>query len=98
MTAVHTVKSKGKISQNFVAFSEYMNFNLMLFWCKKLNYFSSFFAATRKSKDEDYTCPGGSIIPNKYLCDGIKDCRDNSDEQNCPAGKSKLIIPNLSAC
>ena len=24
--AVHTVKSKGKISQNFVAFSEYMNF------------------------------------------------------------------------
>ena len=27
LTAVHTVKSKGKISQNFVAFSEYMNFN-----------------------------------------------------------------------
>ena len=26
MTAVHTVKIKGKISQNFVAFSEYMNF------------------------------------------------------------------------
>ena len=26
LTAVHTIKSKGKISQNFVAFSEYMNF------------------------------------------------------------------------
>ena len=26
LTAVHTVKSKGKILQNFVAFSEYMNF------------------------------------------------------------------------
>ena len=25
--AVHTVKSKGKISQNFVAFSQCMNFN-----------------------------------------------------------------------
>ena len=25
-TTVHTVKSKGKILQNFVAFSEYMNF------------------------------------------------------------------------
>ena len=24
----------------------------------------------------------------------IKDCRDNSDEQNCPAGKSKLIMPS----
>jgi len=26
--AVHTVKSKGKISQNFEAFSEYMNFKI----------------------------------------------------------------------
>ena len=26
LTTVDTVKSKGKISQNFVAFSEYMNF------------------------------------------------------------------------
>ena len=26
LTTIHTVKSKGKISQNFVAFSEYMNF------------------------------------------------------------------------
>ena len=26
LTKVHTVKSKGKISQNFGAFSEYMNF------------------------------------------------------------------------
>ena len=29
LTTVHTVKSKGKISQDFVAFSEYMNFNLL---------------------------------------------------------------------
>ena len=28
LTTVHTVKSKGKISQNFSAFSEYMNFKL----------------------------------------------------------------------
>ena len=28
LTTVHTVKSKAKISRNFVAFSEYMNFNL----------------------------------------------------------------------
>ena len=26
LTAVHTVKNKGKILQNFMAFSEYMNF------------------------------------------------------------------------
>ena len=28
LSAVHTVKSKGKISQNFVTFSEYMNFHI----------------------------------------------------------------------
>ena len=28
LTTVHTVKIKGKISQNVVAFSEYMNFNI----------------------------------------------------------------------
>ena len=29
LTTVHTVKSKGKISQNFVAFSKYMNFTII---------------------------------------------------------------------
>jgi hypothetical protein len=29
LTTVHTIKSKVKISQNFVAFSEYMNFILL---------------------------------------------------------------------
>ena len=32
LTTVHTVKSKVKIFQNFVAFSEYMNFKLHVFW------------------------------------------------------------------
>ena len=30
LTAVHTVKSKGKVSQIFLAFSEYMNFTAKL--------------------------------------------------------------------
>ena len=36
LTAVHTVKSKGKISQNFVAFSEYMNFTIRDFKIQKI--------------------------------------------------------------
>ena len=32
LTTVHTVKSKVKILQNFVAFSEYMNFTETWFW------------------------------------------------------------------
>ena len=31
LTTVHTVKSKGTISQNFVAFSEYMNFKAQIY-------------------------------------------------------------------
>ena len=45
LTTVHTVKSKRKISQNFVAFSEYMNFiyqhindNKLFQWMKHLEY------------------------------------------------------------
>ena len=34
LTTVHTVKSKVKISQNFVAFSEYMNFSEDLLFAK----------------------------------------------------------------
>ena len=31
LTTVHTVKSKGKISKNCVAFSEYMNFTFLFY-------------------------------------------------------------------
>ena len=32
LTVCTVVKSKGKISQNIVAFSEYMNFNIRQYW------------------------------------------------------------------
>ena len=41
MTTVHTVKSKVEISQNFVAFSEYMNFTIVQRACHQ--YFFSWF-------------------------------------------------------
>ena len=49
-----------------------------------------------ESQDRFYTCPEGSVIPQKLVCDEVKDCRDNSDEQNCPAGKSKLLKQGYS--
>ena len=35
LTTVHAVKSKVRISQNFVAFSEYMNFTLVCTYLRK---------------------------------------------------------------
>ena len=40
LTTVHTVKSKGKILQNFVAFSEYMNFKCKIIVTRNKLYIS----------------------------------------------------------
>ena len=29
-------------------------------------------------------CDGGSCISSNSICDGVRDCHDNSDEENCP--------------
>ena len=33
---------------------------------------------------ELFTCGSGECIQATYACDGNHDCRDNSDEDNCP--------------
>ena len=47
---------------------------------------------TRSCEREEkfFTCSTGSTIPQHFVCDEIEDCRDKSDELNCPAGKSNL--------
>ena len=31
-----------------------------------------------------FTCPEGYTIPSQLTCDGVVQCSDGSDEQNCP--------------
>lgn len=37
----------------------------------------------RTCSPEQFTCQEGQCIPGNYRCDHVKDCVDNSDENNC---------------
>ena len=37
----------------------------------------------RTCSPEQFTCQEGQCIPSNYRCDRVKDCVDNSDENNC---------------
>lgn len=39
-------------------------------------------------RSDQFTCQEGQCIPSQYKCDHVKDCVDNSDENNC--GKTFL--------
>ena len=35
------------------------------------------------TKAVEFHCSDGTMVPQKYLCDGYEDCRDKSDEKHC---------------
>uniref|UniRef100_A0A8W8MCX1 Ig-like domain-containing protein n=1 Tax=Magallana gigas TaxID=29159 RepID=A0A8W8MCX1_MAGGI len=51
---------------------------------------SRFFTVARldiwsECEADQMTCSNGKCVPISYICDGDNDCRDMSDEQNCPS-------------
>ena len=48
----------------------------------------------------DQSCPGfrcdGRCVPLTYLCDGVRDCRDNADEIACNYNKDLWFTPRRS--
>lgn len=42
----------------------------------------------QKCTEKDFKCANGDCIPMKWKCDDYNDCRDKSDELNCPKEKS----------
>uniref|UniRef100_A0A5S6QFK1 Basement membrane proteoglycan n=1 Tax=Trichuris muris TaxID=70415 RepID=A0A5S6QFK1_TRIMR len=46
--------------------------------------------------DGEATCQNGECVKREYVCDGQRDCRDGSDEFNCPAPQA--CEPNEFQC
>ncbi|KAK7101256.1 low-density lipoprotein receptor class A domain-containing protein 3-like [Littorina saxatilis] len=49
------------------------------------------------SRPEYCKIPGNGItcVPSLWMCDGKQDCRDNADEEECPAN---CTLPNTFEC
>lgn len=50
----------------------------------------------QKCTEKDFKCANGDCIPMKWKCDDYNDCRDKSDELNCPKGVLLVKIFQLA--
>ena len=74
LTTEHTVKSKGEISQNFAAFSEYMNFNVLQCICKHLLYYFYCFRERYQISVSLFTLSDLKYCLDKYIYVILKTC------------------------
>ena len=65
MTVLHTVKSKVEILQNFVAFSEYMNFKKLVDGGPKRAFISYGFSKEIVTSDTKAVCDVPTLLKNK---------------------------------
>ena len=46
--------------------------------------------------DDRYRCADGTCLPNELVCDGLRDCMDGADEEECEDGMYMYVRHYIS--
>ncbi|XP_052695319.1 low-density lipoprotein receptor-related protein 1B-like isoform X3 [Crassostrea angulata] len=80
---------QASVGDNYLAIPETRVSDSGSYKCFVVGEESRFFTVARldiwsECEADQMTCSNGKCVPISYICDGDNDCRDMSDEQNCP--------------
>ncbi|XP_052695315.1 low-density lipoprotein receptor-like isoform X2 [Crassostrea angulata] len=81
---------QASVGDNYLAIPETRISDSGSYKCFVVGEESRFFTVARldiwsECEADQMTCSNGKCVPISYICDGDNDCRDMSDEQNCPS-------------
>ncbi|XP_052695317.1 low-density lipoprotein receptor-like isoform X1 [Crassostrea angulata] len=81
---------QASVGDNYLAIPETRVSDSGSYKCFVVGEESRFFTVARldiwsECEADQMTCSNGKCVPISYICDGDNDCRDMSDEQNCPS-------------